>query len=232
VLRTHEKLGTGFCDVSARLGPCRAIVGQGILTPELFVFLEVTITVMLVCPIIDSNEGRRKTMNSRSWFVAFGVVFLFTLSFGCAPQDPPEMPDNRSADEAALRKADKDWSNAAQMKQVDSWVAFYTDDATVLPPNDKAASGKDAIGKTIGDMLALPGFSVSWQPTTVEVARSGDIGYAQGTYELMMNDPKGNPITDRGKYLEVWKKQADGTWKCSMDMFNSDLPAVPPPPSM
>jgi ketosteroid isomerase-like protein len=41
------------------------------------------------------------------------------------------------------------------------------------------------------------------------------------------NDAAGKPMTDKGKYLEVWKKQADGTWKCVVDMFNTDLPAPP-----
>lgn len=44
-------------------------------------------------------------------------------------------------------------------------------------------------------------------------------------YDLAFKDPKGNPVTDRGKYLEVWKKQSDGTWKCIVDTWNSDLPS-------
>jgi ketosteroid isomerase-like protein len=43
-----------------------------------------------------------------------------------------------------------------------------------------------------------------------------------------MSDPSGKPINDRGKYLAVWKKQPDGTWKCVMDIWNSDLPASAP----
>jgi ketosteroid isomerase-like protein len=39
-----------------------------------------------------------------------------------------------------------------------------------------------------------------------------------------MNDPKGSPIMDRGKYVAVWKKQADGSWKVAAESFNSDLP--------
>jgi ketosteroid isomerase-like protein len=37
-------------------------------------------------------------------------------------------------------------------------------------------------------------------------------------------------MTDRGKYLAVWKKQADGSWKCVADMFNTDLPPASAPP--
>ena len=41
-----------------------------------------------------------------------------------------------SADEAAIRKLDTGWVKASQSKQVDAWVAFDSDDAVVLPPND------------------------------------------------------------------------------------------------
>jgi ketosteroid isomerase-like protein len=47
-----------------------------------------------------------------------------------------------------------------------------------------------------------------------------------GTVEVTVNDAKGKPVTDRGKFVEIWKKQADGTWKCVVDMWNSDLPAA------
>ena len=158
------------------------------------------------------------------------LILIFAIT-GCAPPQPPAPPDTRAADEAAIRKADMDWSKAAESKQVDSWVAFYSDDAVVLPTNEKMATGKDSIRKVITDMLGMPGFSVKWQPLKVEVARSGDIGYSHGAYELTMNDPKGNPLMDHGKYVEIWKKQSDGSWKCAVDTFNSDLPAAPPPAS-
>jgi ketosteroid isomerase-like protein len=161
-------------------------------------------------------------------FVRLGIVFSVTLMFGCAAPQPSAPPDTRAADEAAIRKADMDWSNAAQAKQVESWVAYYSSDAIVLPPNEKIATTKDAIHKTISDLLAAPGLSLKWEPAKVEVARSGEIGYSYGMYELTMNDPKGNPVADHGKYVEVWKKQADGSWKCAVDTFNSDLPLTPP----
>ncbi len=63
----------------------------------------------------------------------------------------------------------------------------------------------------------------------MEVARSGELAYLNGTYELTMNDASGKPANDRGKYVEVWKKQADGAWKCVADIWNSDLPAPAPP---
>jgi ketosteroid isomerase-like protein len=75
--------------------------------------------------------------------------------------------------------------------------------------------------------MSLPGLVLSWQPSKVEVARSGDLAYTQGSYRMAFAGPHGKPATDQGKTLEIWKKQANGTWKCIADMWSSDLPATP-----
>jgi ketosteroid isomerase-like protein len=129
--------------------------------------------------------------------------------------------------EQALRDADAAWSKAARSKDLDKTVSYYSDDATVLPPNASAATTKDAIRKIWQDMLASPGFAISWKATKVEMAKSGDLGFVSGAYELTMNDTSGKPVTDKGKYVEVWEKKADGKWKCGTDTWNSDLPASP-----
>ena len=149
---------------------------------------------------------------------------LALLALGCAQQQPP---DTRAADEATIREAEIAWSNAAAAKQLDATVAPYADDGSAFPPNGPIATGKEAITQMWTGIFQLPGVSVSWEPVKVEVARSGDLGYAHGTYQLTMNDPAGNPVTDRGKYVTVWKKQADGSWKVMADIFNSDLPLPP-----
>jgi uncharacterized protein (TIGR02246 family) len=132
------------------------------------------------------------------------------------------------ADEEAIRKADADWVRAAQSKQADAWLAFYTDDAVVLPPNDALANGRESARKSIAGLLALPGLAITWQPTKVVVARSGDLAAVIGAYSLDFTDPGGKPASDRGKLLEVWTRQDDGTWKCSVDTWNSDLPVSSP----
>ena len=128
--------------------------------------------------------------------------------------------------EQAVRDIDAQWSKAAQSKDVDKTVSYYSDDATVLPANAPMANSREAIKKIWGDMIASPGFTISWKTTKVEVAKSGDLAVATGTYELTMNDATGKTMTDHGKYVEVWEKKA-GTWKCGTDIWNSDLPAVP-----
>jgi ketosteroid isomerase-like protein len=162
------------------------------------------------------------------WRVAVPIAFCLTiLTLSCTQQQEQPASDTRATDEAAIRAAETAWSKVAAAKQTDATVAYYADDATLLAPNAPMVSDKQSIRKTWTEMFATPGFSISWQGTKVEIARSGDIGYTVGTYQMGMHDPKGNPMTDRGKYVTVWRKQPDGTWKAIVDTFNTDLPAAP-----
>ncbi len=154
------------------------------------------------------------------------VFFLFLLSLSTACQT---QADTRAADEATLRQLDAEWSRAAgTARDVEKTISYFADDAVVMPPNIPTLTGKEAIRSLWKSMLESPSFSGGWKATKVEVARSGDLAYVSGNYEFNETDPAGNPITDKGKYLEVWRKQADGSWKCVADMFNSDLPNVAP----
>jgi ketosteroid isomerase-like protein len=153
--------------------------------------------------------------------LSFALVAL--LLPGCAP------PDNRAADEAAIRAADLAWSGMAESGNLEGYLAVLLDDAIMLGPNQAMITDRDLIRKTTAEMFGMPGFSLKWQPTRVEAARSGDLGYSLGTYEFSGGLPDGTPITDRGKYATVWKKQADGSWKVALDSYSSDLPFMQPP---
>jgi len=126
-------------------------------------------------------------------------------------------------EEAALRAADLAWSAAAGRKDIEATVAFMAEDGETLAPNESIARGKDAVRKTWTGLMSLPGFEVRWEPWHVEVAASGELGYTSGSYALTFTDDTGRAVTDRGKYVEVWRK-IGGAWKCVSDIFNSDLP--------
>ena len=144
------------------------------------------------------------------------------VSISQSSSSPSEKP---SGVEQLLRDLDAQWAKAAAAKDVEQTIAYYSDDAIVLPPNATSAATKEAIRNVWKDMLASPSLVISWQPTRVQVGKSGEMAWVRGTYELTMNDASGKPIDDRGKYLEVWEKQTDGNWKCAADMWNSDLAA-------
>jgi uncharacterized protein (TIGR02246 family) len=122
--------------------------------------------------------------------------------------------------EKAVRDADAEWSKFAAAKDLDKTVAFYADDAVVLPPNQPAVTNKDGI-RNLWKGFLDSFIDISWKTARVEVAKSGDMAVLTGTYEMTMKDGS----KDKGKYCEVWQKKADGKWKVGIDMFSSDLPA-------
>jgi ketosteroid isomerase-like protein len=125
--------------------------------------------------------------------------------------------------ERILRDLDAQWSKAAAAKDLEQTVGFYSDDAIVLPPNATSAATKETVRNVWKDVLAAPGLVINWKPSKAKIGHNGAMAWVSGAYELTMNDAGGKPMNDRGKYLEVWEKQADGSWKCSADMWNSDL---------
>ncbi|HYK21110.1 MAG TPA: SgcJ/EcaC family oxidoreductase [Pyrinomonadaceae bacterium] len=153
------------------------------------------------------------------------VILLLSLASACQNQ---MAHDNHGGDENAVKALDAEWAKAAGSKDVDKTVSYYSDDAIVLPPNSPPVTSKEQIRAMWQGMLRAPGFSGGWTATKVDVAHSGDLAYVTGSYEMTENDAGGKPQTDKGKYLEVWKKQADGSWKCVADMFSTNLPAAIP----
>ena len=150
----------------------------------------------------------------------FLVALLVFATGGCAPTADVE------ADEAAIRETAVEWENAANAKDVERLVDLYADDASLFPPNAPLVTGKEAIGTVWSELIESPGFATSLQTTKVEISRAGNLAYMVGTYEDTMNDPEGNPVTDRGKWVVALKKQPDGAWKMVADIWNSDQPAA------
>jgi len=164
---------------------------------------------------------------TRLFSTALSVACVSIFVLGCNPS-PQSAPDTRDVDAAAIREADLAWSQANEVEGLDGVMPFYLDDAIMLPPNRPMAIGKTAIREASEAMgLGSASVSVKWQPTKIEVARSGDIGYAIGTFEGSAVDAAGNPVPVKGKYVEIWKKQADGRWKVAADMFSPDSPSAP-----
>jgi uncharacterized protein (TIGR02246 family) len=143
---------------------------------------------------------------------------LFLLGIGVSiAQKSPENPD-----EQAIRKLDKEWSAAAQTKDASKMLAYYAEGASVFPFNAPIATGKEQIQKLWTGLMSMPGFSLTFAPTKIEIAKAGDMAYDVGTAELKLNDANGNRTTTAGKYVVVWKKQPDKQWKAVADIFNTD----------
>ena len=161
---------------------------------------------------------------TRCLYISCALGFLALTS--CS-QAPP--PDTREADARALRDGEvaaftKDWSG----KDADRIAAHYTADGNVMAPNLPIMTGKDAIGKALKEVLADPNWSLSLQAVQVEVSKGGDFGYVRGAYVNTSTDPATRKaISEKGRFLTIFRKEADGSWKAVQDINNAEAPPVP-----
>jgi len=150
------------------------------------------------------------------------VVALLIAGCSNAPAPPP---DTRAADVQAVKDIEAAWVKDAASKDADKWASYFAEDGSGLYPGAGILNGKAAIKAAMTPILADPNFSLTFQSTRAMASKGGDIVYSQGTYTMTMTNPKTKKVmTDKGKYLTVYTKQADGSWKAIADTFNSDSP--------
>jgi ketosteroid isomerase-like protein len=155
--------------------------------------------------------------------VTMGMAICLGFSVGC--QRPTGLSE---ADRTAIRQADEADTKMMNAKNWLGYLDLYTEDAIQLPPNQAAVQGKAGIQAW---HEAFPPFS-NFQEQSLEIEGQGGLAYDRGTYSMTLTPPGAAPIEDHGKYLIIWRKQADGSWKVAREMFNSDrpLPAREKPP--
>jgi len=170
---------------------------------------------------------RRNCVPSLILLAAAGM-FCLLIALGVTGCNQSARRPDLAAEVETIRAPDASWVAAAQARNVEAWVAFYADDAAVLPPNEPIATSREAIRKSVSELLTLPDLSIDRKPAKIEVAGSGDLAYLYGAYRLGWDD-RGRRATDQGKNVEIWKKQAERRWRCIVDTWNSDLPPGPAP---
>lgn len=154
----------------------------------------------------------------------FVCLALATLTAGCSNTAAP-LPDTRAADVQAVTDTEAAWVKDTAAKDADKWASYFAEDGSGLYPGAGILNGKAAIKAAMAPYLKDPNFSLAFQSTRAMASKGGDMVYSQGTYTMTMTNPKTKkPMTDKGKYLTVYVKQTDGSWKAVADTFNSDSP--------
>ena len=143
-----------------------------------------------------------------------GVLIVATLA-ACRPATL------KDADKTAMRAA-ADSFNAYFRADNDSAIAaLFAENAVLMPPNMGPVEGRAAILAFFKGFPALPDFT----HTAIDVDGQGDLAYVRGTYSFSMPAVGQTPaMQDHGKFIEIRRRQADGRWLVTADIFNSDVP--------
>ena len=123
--------------------------------------------------------------------------------------------------EAELLKIEREFSKASAKDTARAFDAYAADDVRLMREGSFPAVGKTSTQRAL---TASPG-TLTWEPSKAEASRSGDLGYTYGTYALKPALKEGRPADpERGDYVRIWKRKADGKWRVVLDLLRPHPP--------
>jgi ketosteroid isomerase-like protein len=164
-------------------------------------------------PILAVRASKGEPMTRL--LTALGILLL------AAPAGFSQTAGLPDKDVAAIRAQTADFAKGLNAADFASVAGLYAETATFMPPNQPLVSGRAAIEAWLKGFPPVKDFALQ----IVEVDGRGDIAFCRGTYSMTIAPPGAPaPVKDTGKYIEVRRRQKDGSWKIVADIFNSDLP--------
>jgi len=128
----------------------------------------------------------------------------------------------------ALLDADAQFARDTAERGVEAWATWFVEDGTMYPPTIAPIQGRQAIREAMDDLYdprtGKGELRLEWEPIRAEVSESGELGWTTGTSRAVRAQG-----VRRGRYITIWRKQADGTWKVTADLGNQGpvAPALP-----
>ena len=148
----------------------------------------------------------------------YGALLALTLAATTSSAQSAKLGDK---DVSAIKSSSEVFAKGVVTADAAAVSLLYTEGASFMPPNDKAVAGRAAIATWIKALPPVKDFKL----TPVEIEGRGDLAYVKGTFDMTLVPPGApGPVNDVGKYLEIRRKQTDGSWLIAVDIFNSDLP--------
>lgn len=96
-----------------------------------------------------------------------------------------------------------------------AFADWFAPDGVLLGNGQQPLIGLVAITKNVNWTPSV--YQLTWTPTDAVLSPEGDMGYTWGHYVGHSKDANGNPVTTSGRYMTIWRKQADGSWKVVLD---------------
>ena len=155
-------------------------------------------------------------------FLVGAIVLLLTahpaLSQTENPSAAPEVTSERFAEaKRAIDKGNAEWIEAWEKGNPEMLAAIFTDDAVMLSQGGKVFKGRQQILERQKAAMQSVTRPIKVSVITVKIWLDGDTAYETGKYKYEYTE-KGKPTTEEGRYVPMWKRQDDGSWKLSMDM--------------
>jgi ketosteroid isomerase-like protein len=138
------------------------------------------------------------------------LACLLIAAAGCAHV-------NSEGARRSLLQADIQFDQAVAQRGVEAWVETFAEDGVMFPRNEPLLRGREKIG---AEMAALgdprkgsADLKIRWKPLHAEVSPDGTLGWTYGNAHIVSKQGE-----QRAKYVTVWRRAPDGSWKVVADI--------------
>lgn len=149
------------------------------------------------------------------------LVLAALLATGCSVS----MKTSRGAAAASaedLKAADRAFAAEVAREGTTAWLRWFDAHGMQLVPG-QIVRGDSARRALMTGLLDDPNLKLLWEPDTAVIAASGDIGYTIGHSQVRQTNPDGTvTVRSTGRYVTIWRRQPDGSWKVELDTGNTD----------
>lgn len=154
---------------------------------------------------------------------SYRIVVALALVAACQAEEGDDAVDTRAR--AEIDSLGRQWEEAANRGEVERIMEIYAPDAVILPPGGPVIEGSETIRELFRQEFER--FDTKLAFTTQEIEVDGDMAFRRGRY-VWRGTPRlsGQTVETTNKFLEVWRRQPDGSWKISVDMWNPGEPAT------
>jgi uncharacterized protein (TIGR02246 family) len=154
------------------------------------------------------------------------ALSLVLISIGCQQAPPPAPKPDLKAEAAKIMETDAAWMKDYQAKNAARHASYYAEDGSWYVEGHPKATGREAIQK-LAQVLFETETGGAWTTTKLVVSEAADFAYQVGAWDAINKAAKGKSTKTIGKFVTVWKKQPDGSWKVQEDIGNPDGPPTP-----
>jgi len=131
--------------------------------------------------------------------------------------------DSNDALIALVDKTGNESEKAFLRGDIEALAQFWTDDIISMPDQQEMIRGKEDLKKTMEAVIKSGIKFESIESTTIEAKSCGELVYEVGTFSQTVIIPNtSEPVTSKGKYLNIWQRQPDGSLKIAVEIFNTD----------
>ena len=154
----------------------------------------------------------------------FAILFLALAIMTCQSADSSRtVVTSSEADKAAVSEALEQYVEKWNAEDLDGIMALMADDVVALPPGYPAIIGKKAL-RSDNEQFFSKNTEI-WKPTIEYIEVSGDLAFVRAK-ELLTTTPKDSSETKTliGKGIYIFRRGEDGSWRCVIDIWNSNKP--------